>query len=187
MRRTFLSTSCNRIFRGLLAAGAVAVLSGCLGPFPAQPVTLEGAELRPEVFFAGRTQGVGTLTRLFGRRETLRVEGRGSAGADGVFRLHQVVTSADGRVEERTWHLRRSGRGAYAASLSDAAGPVSVEVTGNRAEIRYLLRQPAVRVRQSLYMRPDGRSVLNQTTITVLGIPWARLSEEITRLDPGAD
>ena len=34
---------------------------------------------------------------------------------------------------------------------------------------------------QWLYLQPGGHSVLNQAQVTVLGIPYARLSETITR------
>lgn len=57
--------------------------------------------------------------------------GRGHTEADGSFRLDQVVTFADGATEKRTWRLVRLDARTYTATLSDAAGPVSAEVTGN--------------------------------------------------------
>ncbi len=43
------------------------------------------------------------------------------------------------------------------------------------------LGKPAVRMEQWMFVQPDGRSVLNRATVTVLGIPVARLSETIRR------
>lgn len=169
--------------RWLLVSVAAAGVAGCLGPFPPPPEALESPVLRPEVFFAGRTQGIGRLERVIGRSQALRVEGHGRTEPDGSFRLDQAVRFDDGTVAQRTWRMRRTGPNAYAATLSDAAGPVSLEVAGNRVQIRYLLRHPAVYMHQRLDLRPDGRSVLNRATVSVLGIPLARLTEEITQPD----
>lgn len=174
-----------RIACRVLAAVAMAGIAGCLGPFPAHPDTVEHPSLRLEVFFSGHTRGNGTLTLLTGQQRSLKVQGYGRADADGSFHLDQIVTFEDGAVEKRTWRLARSGVHTYTVTLSDAAGPVSAEGTGNRFHLRYLLRKPAVHMEQWLYLRPDGRTVLNLATITALGIPWARLTEEITRIDEG--
>lgn len=167
----------------LLTAVAVAGIAGCLGPRPSHPVVAEGPPLRPELFFEGRTDGKGTLEMLTGRRRSLQVQGRGHTEADGSFRLDQVVTFEDGAVEKRAWRLVKLDARTYTATLSDAAGSVSAEVTGNRLHLRYRLRKPATYMEQWLYLQPDGRTVLNLATITVLGIPWARLTEEIARTD----
>lgn len=160
---------------------AAAGIAGCLGPLPSHPPIVASPVLKPELFFAGRTEGKGTLELLTGRRRSLRVQSRGQAEADGSFRLEQEVTFEDGAVEKRTWRLVRLDAHKYTGTLSDAAGPVSAEVNGNRLHLRYLLRKPATHMEQWLYLRPDGRSVLNLATVTVFGIPWARLTEEITR------
>lgn len=169
--------------RCLLACVAAAGIAGCLGSFPPPPEALETPVFTPEVFFAGRTQGIGRLERIIGRSQGLRVESHGRTEPDGSFRLDQAVTLDDGTVEQRTWRMRRTGRNTYAATLSDAAGPVSLEVSGNRLQIRYLLRHPGVYMHQRLDLRADGRTALNRATISVLGIPLARLTEEITQQD----
>lgn len=120
---------------------------------------------------------------LTGRRLSLQVEGHGHIEADGSFRLDQVVTFEDGAVEKRTWRLVKRHPGTYTGTVSDADGPVSAEATGNRFHLRYLVRQPAVHMEQYLYLQPDGRTILNLATITVIGQPWARLTEEIVRVD----
>jgi hypothetical protein len=146
------------IARCLLASVAAAGVAGCLASFPPAPAALENSVFRPEVFFAGRTQGIGRLERIIGRSRELRVESHGRIEPDGSFRLDQAVSSDHGTVEQRTWRMRRTGPNTYAATLSDAAGPVSLEVSGNRLQIRYLLRHPAVYVQQRLDLRSDGRT-----------------------------
>ena len=137
----------------------------------------------PTRFFAGRTHGEGTLDVRIGRDRTLQVEGTGVTEADGTFRLDQTVTYGDGAVETRTWRLRRAEGGRYTATLSDAKGTVRAETKGTRFHLRYLLRHPAVYMEQWLYLQPDGRTVAKFAQVTVLGVPWARLSETITRTD----
>lgn len=171
----------TRIAHLLLAAITMALGAGCFSPLPARPSLLEHPALVPERFFEGETRGTGTLELFTGRRRSLQVQGHGRTEADGSFRLDQVVTFEDGAVEKRTWRLVRIDAHTYTGTLSEAAGPVTAERMGNRLSVRYLLRRPAVRVEQRLYLRPDGRTVLNLATITVAGIPWARLEEVITK------
>ncbi len=174
-----------RIVYCLTAGVAMAGIVGCFGlpPFSSHPVTAANPTLGFEVFFAGHTHGKGTLELITGQRRSLQIKGHGYTEADGSFRLDQVVTYDDGAVERRTWRLVKRDQGSYTGTLTDADGPVSAEVTGNRFHLRYLLREPAVYMEQYLYLQPDGRKLLNLATVTVIGIPWARLTEEITRVD----
>ena len=167
----------------VLGMTVLGLLSGCLSPFAEHIGEAEEPVLKPETFFAGRTRGEGTLTTLTGSRRSLRVEGHGYTEADGAFRLDQTVTFSDGETETRTWRLRQRDSKRYTATLSDAAGDVAAEATGNLFHLRYLLRRPAVYMEQRLYLHPDGRTVSNLATVTVMGIPWARLSEEIKKID----
>jgi hypothetical protein len=169
------------------AAAAAPLLSlwGCLTGPPLHPPAGDSPEMRPEVFFSGRTQGDGQLTERGREPRPFKVAGEGRAEPDGSFRLDQTVTFADGEVRTRTWHLRRVDETTYAGSLSDAAGTVAGDVKGNVFHVRYLLRQPSVYVEQWLYLQRDGRSVINFSDVTVLGVPWTRIGERIVRVDGG--
>lgn len=137
--------------------------------------------MRPEVFFAGRTEGRGELTLRGGSPRSLQVASEGRQDPDGTFRLDQTITFGDGTIERRTWHLRAIDSRTYSGTLSDAAGDMRGEVEGNVFRLRYLLRQPAVYVQQRLYLQSDERTVINLGEVTVLGMPWARLEERIVR------
>ncbi len=169
-----------------LLAGACG-LAGCLSGFPRRLESVEQstttAELRPELFFAGRTHGEGALFVRGRRPRPLHVEGMGRTERDGAFRLDQMVTYDDGASETRSFRVQRTDATHYTATLSDAKGPVAAETIGSRFHLRYLLRQPAVYMEQDLYLHGDGRSVTNEATVTVLGIPVARLAETIVRPD----
>ena len=171
--------------RSVLGMIVLAASTGCLADFAQRPQATQEPIFDPMLFFLGRTYGEGTLAARFSSTRTLQVEGMGRSEADGSFRLDQTITYSDSTVESRVWHLRRVDARHYAATLSDAKGDATAESAGNLFHVRYLLRQPAVYVEQWLYLQPDGRSVTNQTQVTVLGVPWARLSEKITREGPG--
>lgn len=164
-----------------LAVAVLLLASGCLRPVTPHADRADQPALDPILFFTGRTHGEGTLDTRFSGRRSLTVEGNGVAESDGGFRLDQTVTFADGAVEKRSWNMHRIDATHYAGSLSDAKGEMSGEAGGNLFRLRYLLRQPAVYMEQSLYLQPDGRTVLNFATVTVMGVPFARLSERIVK------
>lgn len=171
---------------GRTAVAAVAlslVLSGCLAP-STQPLSSASPLMRPEVFFAGRTEGHGTLTVRGGSPRSVRVQSDGRQDPDGTFRLDQTITFGDGKIETRTWTMRATDARTYTGKLSDANGDMKAEVTGNLLHLRYRIRQPAVYMEQWLYLQSDGQTVLNIGEATVLGIPWARLEERIVRTAP---
>ncbi len=170
--------------RLLAVAIACITLPGCLPPSAARPAVSERPDFDPVAFFTGRTRGEGSFNIRFAARRALTVEGRGYQTADGGFTLDQTITYADGAVDSRKWVLHRRSATAYTATLSDADGEVNADVTGNLFHLRYRVRQPRVYMEQWLYLQPDGRSVVNFAQLTVLGIPWGRLSETITQVRP---
>ena len=168
--------------RSLSLAGCLA-LSACLPPLPERPDVARKPVFDPVAFFTGPTHGEGTLLRRFAGSRALRVEGLGTVQPDGSFALDQIIMFANGTVESRRWVLTRRDATHYSASLSDAQGDVSADVDGTRFHLKYRIRSPRVYMEQWLDLQPDGRAVLNQAQVTVLGIPWARLSESIQKLD----
>lgn len=140
--------------------------------------------MRPEVFFAGRTEGHGTLTVRGGSPQSLRVQSEGRQERDGTFRLDQTITFGSGKIETRTWNMRAIDGRTYTGTLTDAGGDMKGEVEGNLFHLRYRIGQPAVYMEQWLYLQSDGRTVLNTGEATLLGIPWARLEERIVRSTP---
>ena len=105
---------------------------------------------------------------------------------DGRLRLDQTITQTQPgvpgeKVSKRFWIMTRVDEHRYTATLSDAAGPVTAEVRGNVFHLRYLLKKPFVHMEQWLYLQADGKTVLNEGTITMPGRVIARLSEVIVR------
>jgi len=167
--------------RALALVAAALALAGCLPASARLGAPAAEPAFRPEAFFAGRTQGRGTLAVRGKRTREVRVESRGVADSDSTFRLDQTITFVGDRTYERTWVMQHLGDGRYASTLTDARGGVTAEASGNTFHIRYRLRNGAT-VDQWLRLRPGGQAADNVATVRVLGVPWARLTETITRL-----
>lgn len=140
------------------------------------------ADFDPMRFFAGQTRGAGTLKVLLRARVPIAVRGAGRIERDGTLVLDQVV--AEGRKPARTrqWRLRRVAPGRYVGTLSDARGPVTGKVDGNRLHLRFAT-PGGFAIQQWLTLAPDGRSAANRLEARRFGITVATLDERITRVD----
>src|SRR5690349_17672065 len=84
---------------------SVVVLGGCLPRLPARE-TAVSPQMRPEIFFAGRSEGRGRLALRGREPRAFRVTSTGTSAPDGSFRLEQTVAFDDGEVNRRTWRIR---------------------------------------------------------------------------------
>ena len=156
------------------------LLSGCLA---SQPPLGEGSPtpaFDPAEFFVGRSSGRGELSIRARGTETVHVESVGTRLDDGAVRLVQTVRRGDADPYKRTWLLRREAPGRWTGTLTEAEGPVEATADGNELRIRYRTGTFTT-VRQRLLLQPGGSVALNRLTVTVLGVPIARLSERIEK------
>ncbi len=172
-----------RTSRALLALPALLALSGCLGGFRVAETPASAPAFRPERFFDGATHGEGVLAVRGKADRPFTVSGAGHTESDGTFVLDQTIRYADGAVETRSFRVRPLDEHEYTGTLTGASGPVSARAEGNGFHVRYTVRRPAVTMEQWIYLQPDGRTALNRATVRVLGIPVARLSETISRVE----
>ena len=154
---------------------AAALLVGCGGPAAAQGFD-------PIAFFAGRTAGEGELKIMLKSAQPLRVQGQGRLEPDGELVLDQQVRRGDRAIERRQWRMRKLAPNRYRGTLTDATGPVEIETRGNVLTIRYPMKG-GMSVHQSLTLDGAGRTALNRMTISKLGVPVARITETIRKLD----
>lgn len=138
-----------------------------------------GPEFVPEKVFAGRSVGKGTLEIVFRKLRRFPVESVGVVRDDGAFVLEQRVQFEGEPAESRTWIMRRTGPDTYAATLTDAAGPVVARITGSRLTLRYRLSRWGLVMHQTLDLAEDGRTVRNHGRLKLLGIPFGELHETI--------
>ena len=137
-------------------------------------------EFTPQNGFGGESEGNGSLKLFLGKRRSFHVESHGSEQRDGTFRLEQTVTFEGKQPEDRVWILTTVSPSHYSATLSDAAGPVTGSSSGPHLSLHYRVKGPLV-MHQELELLPDGKTIDNVGTITLLGIPVGHLHETITR------
>ena len=140
------------------------------------------AEPALERFFAGRTEGSGSVRIIMSGTSAVRSQGRGRILSDGSLTLDHVVNQEGEPERRRTWHMRRTSPGRYTGTISDARGPVSAEVQGNRVHVTYRTRE-GYAVDQWITFNSDGRTASNQMTFRRMGIRVATLQETIRRVD----
>lgn len=124
------------ILPGTTALAAVLAIGACVPSGHLESVQAPAPAFDPVGFFAGHTEGRGSLVVAMRHRRSTLVEGDGTVTGDGGIDLAQDVRQGDGKPTHRTWHLRRIAVGRYAGTLSDARGQVTGEVEGNRLQWR---------------------------------------------------
>ncbi|MBB4154405.1 hypothetical protein GGQ80_002318 [Sphingomonas jinjuensis] len=162
-------------------AALVLPVAGCVPTPRHADLAALGPTFAPEVFFAGKTVGEGMLRVVFSHAKPVHVEGQGRTGPDGTLTLVQRVEEQDKPARMRSWRLRQRPDGGYDATLSDAVGPVDVEVQANLLHIRFTMKG-RLGVEQWIYLQPDGRSALNRMVVRKFGIPVAALHETIRKI-----
>ena len=95
------------------------------------------AAFNPVEFFRGRTHGDGTLKIIFQASKRINVDSVGRAEKDGSLMLEQVIHEPGKPARTRYWRLRQTAPDRFEGTLTDAAGPVRVDVEGDRVRIRY--------------------------------------------------
>ena len=176
----------KRTRAGALAAallGATA-LGGCVSAprLPAAPVAAAPQPVfDPLTFFTGTLTGEARLAKLFSKTVPVRVESNGRV-VDGALHLHQVVHEGDKPARERDWVIRQTGPGRYAGTLSDAAGPITGVVEGNRLILDFEM-DGGLKAHQVLTLSSDGQRARNVMTIRKLGLRVAVLTEDIRKGD----
>lgn len=135
----------------------------------------------PVEFFRGKTHGEGTLKIIFQSSKKMSVDSEGRIDKDGTLVLEQVVHEPRKPPRTRFWRLRQSGPNRYEGSLTDAAGPVRVDVEGDRIRIRYRGKD---HLDFDQWLTPVGpRQVNNRMRVKRFGIIVARYDEVIRKLD----
>lgn len=169
----------GRLFPRLALACLAGLAGGCQATqeLPAA----SGAAFDPIAFFSGRTEGRGQLTKLFSSPAAMGVKSWGRVEGETLV-LDQVISEGGKPSRVRRWTMRRVGSGRYTGALTDAAGPVEVDVLGARAEVRYTMKN-GLKVDQQLALQADGRTLLNRLSVRKFGVRVALLNETIRKLE----
>ena len=120
-----------------------------------------------------------------GTRRVLSV-GHGTIASDGTLTLVQQVRDEGEKPHERVWHIRQVGPGKFAGSMSEAAGPVTIEQVGEKYRFRFNLKG-GLTAEQWLAPNADGSSGLSILTVRKFGMIVAKSEATIRRLSQEAN
>ena len=139
------------------------------------------AAFNPVDFFRGKTRGEGTLKIIFQSAKQMKVESFGRAEKDGSLLLEQTIHEPGKPARNRAWRLRQTGPNRFEGTLTDAAGPVRVDVADDYVRIRYKAKN---NLDFDQRLTPDGpRQVRNKMRVKRFGLVVAHFNEVIRKLD----
>lgn len=164
-----------------VAVAFAVLVSACAGAPPLANTSGTAPRFVAERFFAGRLDGVGTLKIVLHAPTTTHVTSVGRVGADGILRLDQHIEQQGKPARDRQWRIRSIRDGRYAGTLTDASGPVTGEVEGNRLHLGFPMKG-GMRVDQWLTLSADGQVAQNHLIVRKLGVTVATLEETIRKL-----
>lgn len=165
----------------LLAFSLLAAAPAAPAPAAVPPV-LAAPALAPLAFFEGRSRSAGTLRVMFRSPRTILVESHGVLAADGLLTLTQRIDEQHKPLRTRIFRLREVSPGRYAGSLSDASGPVTGELHGNRLRLGYRMAG-GLRVDQRIRFTAAGRVARSRISIYRMGMLAGTLDETIGRIE----
>lgn len=175
------------MMRILLSVSTALALASCstLQPkdFAAQQPAFD-----PLVFFTGRTESTGVMENRRGVPvKHVRTSTHGTWHGD-VLKLEQDLMFDEDPPTHRSWKLRRTGAHAFEGTANDMVGTTRGEAHGPVFHWAFTLAvspgNPLANVRMSqwMYLQPDGRTMVNHTTITKAGIVLRQVTEQFRRV-----
>ena len=133
-------------------------------------------------FFAGKTHSESILKVVLKKPVPLIVDSIGGKGDRGDFVMIDKVHEGDKPVRERKWIMRQAGPNHFTGSLTDATGPVDVDVAGDTATIRYTMKG-GLKIQQELQLQPDGKTLANHVVAKKLGMKFAHVDGVVRKVD----
>ena len=133
-------------------------------------------------FFAGKTHAENVMKVVLKKPVPLIVDSIGGKGDRGDFVLIETVHEGDKPVRQRKWIMRQAGPNHFTGSLTDAVGPVDVQIDGDTATIRYVMKG-GLKIEQHLKLSADGRTLSNQVVAKKVGLKFARVEGIVRKVD----
>jgi hypothetical protein len=148
----------------------------------ATAASAEKPKLDMLAFFTGKTRADNVLKVVLKRPVPLVVDSIGGKGDRGDFVLIETVREGDKPARQRKWIVRPAGPNRYTGSLSDAVSPLDIQIDGDAAKIRYVMKG-GLKVEQELQLQADGKSLSNRVAVKKLGMKFARVEGTVRKLD----
>ena len=135
---------------------------------------------QPLQFFAGRTEMISIVKVMMKKPYRSRTLGSGKILSDGSLALTQQVFDEGKAPEQRHWKIRQVAPGRYVGTMSEAAGPVSVQEVGGKYRFKFKMRGNLA-VEQ--WMTPvGGDAARSRLTVRKLGMTVASSTGTIRRI-----
>ncbi len=142
--------------------------------------------LDPAQFFTGHTSSSGVMENRGGapmKRVTTQTSGHWEGE---TLHLEQEL-QIGGEAQHRSWQIRKLDAHRYEATANDMVGTAQGEAYGNVFHWEFTLApspgNPLANVRMSqwMYLQPDGRTLINHSTIRKFGLVVAQVTEQFRR------
>ena len=124
---------------------------------------------------------VSTIKVVMKRAYQSRTIGNGRILPDGSLTLVQQVQEEGKPVVQRHWKIRQLGGGKFAATMSDAVGPVTVSSVDGQYRFQFKLKGNLA-VDQWLTPLPGGKTARSRMTVRKMGMQVASSQGIIRRL-----
>jgi hypothetical protein len=157
----------------------LAIAASILLAVPALAASRPDAD--PLRFFAGRTETRGTVKVVFHKPYRSRSLGVGRIEPDGSLTLVQRVEDDGKPPHERRWRVREAGAGHWTATMSEAAGPVTIDQVGERFRFRFAMTGH-LNVEQWLTPLAGAASALTVTKVRKFGMTVATTEGIVRKL-----
>jgi hypothetical protein len=157
-----------------------AVPLGLLGASASAVTSRPDPETDPMRFFEGKTESVSTIKLIMRKAYRSHTIGNGDID-DGILKLVQRVHEEGKAPYDRRWRMRQVAPGRFAGSMSEAAGPVTVEQVGERYRFRFKMKGN-VSVEQWLTPLPGGNAARTRLNIRKLGLSVGKSEGVIRKL-----
>lgn len=178
------------MFMRFLPLTAAAALSLSCSSLMTNDFAGQNPEFNPIRYFTGKTSSSGVRENGKGAPvQQVFTETRGRMKGEMLF-LEQDLTFGTGSkstTNHRSWRLKKTGPHTYEGSANDIIGTVRGEAHGNVFHWSFLLTLSSgnpfsnIRMSQWMYLQPDGKTMLNHTTITKVGIVVSQVTEQFAK------
>ncbi len=179
-----------KTLRLLTGCAAIAGLAACAS---LKPADFAGRRplFDPAEYFTGRTSSTGVMENRGGApTDTVTTATQGHWVGD-TLHLEQDLAFGKGKRQHRSWRIRKLDAHRYEGRANDVPGTIRGEAHGNTFHWSFpLALSPGnplatVRMSQWMYLQPDGRTMLNHTTIRKAGVVVAQVTEQFRREPDG--
>jgi len=133
-------------------------------------------------FFTGKTHADNVIKIALHSPHKLTVDSVGGRNKEGDFILIDNVQEEGKPPRKRTWAMRAAGPNHFTGSLSDAVGPVDIELAGNSATIRYVMKDGNLKIEQRLTLQPNG-TLSNEVIARKFGVKFATVQGTVRKQD----